>query len=389
MTQRTPRILFYFLHLLGVGHVHRAQRLISAFADAGLETDAIIGGKPVPHLQFAARTTQYLPPIMARDATYSETLDENGKPLTANYIERRTGELLKIFNQLDPDLILIEAFPFGRRVVRQELKALLDAAAARTPKPLVVSSVRDILQEKRKPGRAEEVRDLIDQYFDHVLVHSDPNLITLDATYPLAGQISHKLSYTGFVVPPKIANHDAVQFDVIVSAGGGGFGAPLMQTSLDAAKRDGKSGRRWCLATGPNLDDETFAQLHLNIPDHITIVRHLDGLAAHLKQAQISISQCGYNTAMDVLQAAVESGTKGIFVPYDTQGQTEQLRRAELLQQSGFAQSLPQSSLTTERLGQAIERAEMMKLPHLDIDFKGAVHAASQLKAWIQEASTR
>ena len=47
---------------------------------------------------------------------------------------------------------MIEAFPFGRRQMRFELLPLLDAIAAMTPKPLLVTSVRDILQERVSPA---------------------------------------------------------------------------------------------------------------------------------------------------------------------------------------------------------------------------------------------
>ena len=133
-------------------------------------------------------------------------------------------------------MILFEAFPFGRRMVRHEIAALLQAAAERKNPPLIVSSVRDILQERKKHGRNEETRDLITTQFDHVLVHSDPNLIRLGATFPFASEIETKTSYTGFVVPPVRAVEGAIErYDIIVSAGGGAFGGDLLKTAMEVA----------------------------------------------------------------------------------------------------------------------------------------------------------
>ena len=75
--------------------------------------------------------------------------------LTENRLEKpfqqqRVAEIEAIFDTLNPDLILTEAYPFGRRMVRHEMDALLRAAGKRQPKPLIVASVRDILQERKK-----------------------------------------------------------------------------------------------------------------------------------------------------------------------------------------------------------------------------------------------
>ena len=51
--------------------------------------------------------------------------------------------------------------------------------------PLIVSSVRDILQENRKAGRERKRRSrLINDIFDLVLVHGDPGFARLEETFP-------------------------------------------------------------------------------------------------------------------------------------------------------------------------------------------------------------
>ena len=218
-----PRILFYFLHLLGVGHVYRAKRLIEGFANQGLDVDVIYGGLPIGET-FSANSVFYLPPIQAENAKYKNYLDENGDPLTDAYMQERKVKLLEHVASLSPDLVLFEAFPFGRRIVRNEIFALLENVKSRQYPPLIVTSVRDILQPRVKPGRNEETRDIIQSQFDRVLVHSDPNVIKLNETYPLTSAIEDKISYTGFVVPPAKVTNDVQSFDIIVSTGGGGFG---------------------------------------------------------------------------------------------------------------------------------------------------------------------
>ena len=382
MGTQKPRLLFYFLHLLGVGHVYRARRLIEAFAAEGLAVDVVYGGVPLQGVSFAAESVHYLPPVRAADATYKKMLTGNREELSVDYMESRKKALLSAFAGLKPDAIITEAFPFGRRVVRDEIDALFKAAAKRPSAPLIVSSVRDILQGNRKPGRREEMRDWIRDRFDHVLVHADPDVIRLDETFPLVSDIEEKLTYTGFVVPPVQDKPIVDQHDVIVSSGGGMFGGELMAIALQLANSDVR--RSWCLSTGPNLSRESASTLRDNAASHVTIVDYLPGLAEHMKQAKISISQCGYNTSMDALAAHEASDCRAVFVPHDTTGQTEQLRRAALLQKAGYGICVPQSELTTERLRNAVQQAQQLPKISRAIDFNGAANSASFLRQWIE-----
>ncbi len=379
-----PRVLFYFLHLLGVGHVYRAKRLIEGFVREGIEVDVIYGGEQIGET-FEAASIHYLPSIRAEDATYKRYLDADGELLGEAFMGKRKDNLLTQFAKLQPDLILIEAFPFGRRMVRHEIGAMLNAARARPAPPLVVSSVRDILQERKKPGRVEESLDWIEQYFDHVLAHSDPNLIKLEETFPAAAKIADKVSYTGFVVPSLKESNDIQPYDFIATAGGGGFGGPLMETVVELAGLDPFPGAIWCVATGPHMSPELVAQLRTKAPANLTIVERLDNLASHLAKAKISISQCGYNTAMDVLRVHQESDCRAVFVPYDVEGQSEQARRAGLLAKAGYAINVPQSMLTVDRLATAIgHAAELPKADHR-IDFDGVKNAAKLVRSWIEK----
>ena len=386
MTDKSsPRLLFYFMHLLGVGHVFRAKRLIEGFAREGIAVDIIYGGLPV-ETDFQANSIFYLPPVQVASADYSQYLDANGEPLSQQYMDDRKERLLQHFKTLSPDMILIEAYPFGRRVVRHELAAMIDAARQRVAPPIIVSSVRDILQEGRKPGRNEQTRDIILENFDYVLVHSDPNVIELDETFPFANDISDKLTYTGFVVPPGDAISTNIDsFDIIVSAGGGAFGGELMATALETARQSSFPEFFWCLTTGPNLSEKDFSKLKDTAPENVTVRRRLENLAAHLTKAKVSVSQCGYNTAMDTLRAHESSDCRAVYVPYDTTGQTEQIRRAGLLEKSGFGISLPQSELTPSSLVDAITSA--MELPRAahTVDFAGVNKSAKIIAKWLAE----
>ena len=48
-----------------------------------------------------------------------------------------------------------------------------------------------------------------------------------------------------------------------------------------------------------------------------------------MRRAAISVSQCGYNTALDIIRA----GVPAVVVPFDENGDTEQTVRAHRLEQ--------------------------------------------------------
>jgi len=379
---KPPRILFYFLHLLGVGHIYRAKRLIEGFHRNGMGVDVIYGGMPVADVTFEADSVHYLSPIRAADNAYSHYLDSTGNRLEKPFQMQRAEEITTIFDGLNPDLILTEAYPFGRRMVRHELAALLEAARQRRPAPLVVASVRDILQERKKPGRVEETCTVIDTYYDHILVHSDPKIIPLEATFPAAQKIADKIAYTGFVIPPTVESAVLPACDVVVSAGGGAFGGALMDIALSAAID--RPDLSWLLSTGPNLSERQFDALQARCPPHVQLVRYVANLAEQMKQSKVSVSQCGYNTAMDALAAHHQSPCRAVFVPYDIEGQSEQIRRSQLLEEAGFAINLPQSKLTSQSLNRAIDQAMLLPQVDLNVDFDGVENSARLLREWLE-----
>ncbi|MEM1040363.1 MAG: glycosyltransferase [Pseudomonadota bacterium] len=362
------------------------MQLTKAMAQAGIDVDVIYGGVPLEGAAFEAGSVFHLPPIAVTDASYAHYIDGTGAPLSNPWMTARQALLLEHFATLQPDLLLFEAFPFGRRRVRSEIIALIEAAKKRTPKPIIVSSVRDILQENRKPGRAEETAEWVNTLFDHVLVHSDPALVKLGATFPMFDAIEERVRYSGFVVkddpkptvsPPRV--------DVIVSAGGGAFGQTLMRTAKKAALSDPQD-RHWHIIHGQNADVETKANLTESVSDRITVSRNVDHLRAHMKTAGVTVSQCGYNTAMDALEARLDSSCGIVFVPHDLDNQTEQLRRSQLLEQNGYCVCLPESTCTAATLLAAIDRAALLEPITHEIDFSGAATSAHLLKNWALDA---
>lgn len=371
---KRPRAFFYVQHLLGIGHLARASRIAAALVDDGFDVTVVTGGAPIAGFPGLGVKSVTLPPVTSGDEGFSGLVDLQGKAIDDDFKKRRSEMLLQAFRDCRPDIVIVEAFPFGRRQMRFELLPLIEAIDATSPRPLLATSVRDILQERIKPGRNEETVDLINRHFDLVMVHGDPAFATIDKTFPLAGAIRAEVTYTGLVAaPPSPASE---RFDVLVSVGGGAAGKSLVSSTI-AAARNANNAWKWCLITGPNLPKDEFDAIARDATPALSIFRFREDFASLLTGARLSVSQAGYNTVCDVLRA----GCRSLLVPFVAGGETEQTVRALMLEELGLATVLMEKDLTPEGLAQAIEQALVGPTPAAHrLDLEGARRSAQILR---------
>ncbi|MGB5869146.1 MAG: glycosyltransferase [Albidovulum sp.] len=380
-TPTPPRVFFYVQHLLGIGHLARASRVASALVADGFDVTVVTGGTPVAGFPGPDIGHIALPTIAAGDAGFSGLVDADGHAIDEGFKQARCRLLLDAFDRCKPDIVIIEAFPFGRRQVKFELIPLLDAVHATHPRPQVVCSLRDILQERAKPGRDQESIDLVHKYFDLVLVHGDPAFVRLEETFAPADQIRSKITYSGLVAaPPPPAVSD--RFDVVVSAGGGAVGSDLLRAASQAARRLPDSGA-WCLITGPNLPQADFDNVAASVPSNVTVVRFRKDFPGLIANARLSISQAGYNTVCDVLRA----GCRCLLVPFATGGETEQGQRAMRLEALGLAHVLTEGNLSADTMTCAVQNAlNTPKPPAFALGLDGAQETAAILRKLLDVA---
>lgn len=356
------RVLFHVQHLLGIGHVRRAARIASALSRAGARVTVVQGGFPVPEAGFEDCETIQLPPARAGDPGFGSIVGEDGKPIDDGWKARRAAMLLAVHDDLRPDILLLETFPFGRRAFRFELLPLLERARARPDRPLVASSVRDILVAKKDPAKEAEMAETARRHLDLVLVHGDPAFVPFGASFPFADEIADLIRYTGYVGPDPgpLPPGDEGRDEIVVSVGGGAVGERLLRIACDAARLSANQpGRRWRLLAGPDLPERAFAALSADAPPSAIMERARPDFSGLLARTCVSVSQAGYNTVMDILAA----GCRSVLVPFAAGGETEQTIRARLLAERGRARMLEEAALTPETLAAAVEAAARTPAP--------------------------
>lgn len=385
-----PTLLHYCHHSVGLGHLVRSTAVAEALARS-FRVVLCIGG-PVPAGVRAPNGVELvaLAPIAAAPGGGLRSLDPR---LTLEQAwDSRRERLLALYRELLPAALVVELFPFGRAKFASELLPLLSAARG-DPRPVqVIASVRDLLVANKRDQRAHD--DLaaarLTAYFDAVVVHADARFARLEETFRPSLFPPTPVLYSGFVTPStgRPAREPDPLPEVLVSAGGGLHGAPLLHAAA-AAHREclATLGLRTRLVTGPFLpaaEASGLRELAAAVPG-LSLQEFIPDLCSAMARAAVSVSRGGYNTMIDVLRA----GAPAVVVPYDDRGDQEQTERARRLARLGVLAVLPASELTPERLAAAILRALEAEPSPVDLDLDGAEKTARIVLDLVEAASPR
>ena len=375
-----PRLLIYVQNLLGIGHLRRAAGVSRAAVDKGFDVTFVSGGMPINGLDVGGATFHQIPPVRALDGDFKILVDENNNQIDDKWRDHRRQALLKLFDKIQPKILLTELFPFGRRQFRFELIPLLKKAKVAKWKPRVVCSMRDILVTKPRHDRNLEIAETLETFYDKILVHGDQKIISLADTFPLETKISNLVEYTGYVLTPEHLGDtgEGGTGEILVSAGGGAVGYETLPKIFDLRDKISVNNVPWRFVTGPHMPLEVYKALKDKETKCTIVERSRPDLPAVISRAILSISQAGYNTIAEILN----SGTPAVVVPYEGGVETEQRLRADLLAKRSLLQIVDEKELTTKNLEKAIRQAlkiHSSKKAHINLD--GAASTANALWA--------
>ena len=347
----TARVMIVVTHLLGSGHLSRALTLARAFAASGHDPHVVSGGFPAPQLDATGVTLHQLLPLRSDGTDFSRLLTEDGAEATAHDRTVRRRMLLDLLGEIAPEVLITELFPFGRRNLRDEFRGLLKSAHDMVPRPRIFASIRDILAPPSKPSKRAFADEMVARFYDAVLVHSDPSMIPLEASWAVSPELAPKIRYTGFVAPPLPTDGgpDGAG-EVLVSAGGGSVGDSVFAAALDAARA---SPLTWRLLVGGQDAKARLSALQDHSPPNAIVEGARPDFRSMLRHAAASVSLCGYNTTMDILQ----TGLPSVIVPFDEGGEVEQGLRARALSHLPGLEVVTMRDLDGATLLAAIDRA--------------------------------
>jgi predicted glycosyltransferase len=380
-----PTLLLYCQHSLGLGHLKRSWALARHFSRVFRVVLVSGGAPPVGLAPPGGIEIVELPALAQNEAGGLFAVDSSRS--VDDVRRERVERLIGLYRRLRPDVVVIELFPFGRRKFQAELLALL-AETRNEPRPIVASSVRDLLVDRADRQKHDDrARDTCAAYFDLVLVHADPRFATLDDTFRPSRPMETPVHHTGFVVDEGRADEAVpARFGMLVSGGGGRFAERLYTMAIDAHALLGDAAPPMTIVAGPLCPDDLFARLCTAAASRpaIHVERTVADLCGAMRRAAVSVSQCGYNTALDIVRAAVPA----IVVPFDDNGDTEQTVRAMRLEQLR-AVRVVRAAAGSAALAGALAAAHTFHPAASVLDLSGGPRSAEILAAALRQRQLR
>lgn len=383
-----PKILFYCQHSLGMGHLVRSLALAESLS-AEFRVILLNGGRLPKQMRVPDKVEIInLPPLGFDEKNNLVSRDKRRKVETAQDLRREI--ILETYENEKPEILLIELFPFGRKKFASELIPLLERGRGKSK---IISSLRDILVGKGKDRQKFEERavETANRFFDAILIHSDSDFARLEDSFSSSKLLRVPVFYTGFVAPktqslnkPKRAGRAK---KIIVSAGGGLVGENLLQTAIEAhALLPDKEHIEMKIIGGLFLPEKAYDSLRRAAKNqkNIHLRRFVRNLRGEMSCADLSISQCGYNTTLDILQ----SGVSALVAPFgNASGEDEQTRRARRLEKIGAWRVC--EKLTAENLAREIQKTWRFQPRKIWLGMNGGEISARIIKELLSKSATQ
>jgi predicted glycosyltransferase len=364
------RVLVYSHDSFGLGHLRRCRAIAHALVGHHKKLNVLIlSGSPIiGRFSFRARVDFVRVPgiIKLKNGDYTSlNLDvdiHHTLALRASIIEHTA----QVF---DPHLFLVDKEPLGLLgEVAKTLRLLKRRGGCR-----LVLGLRDIMDD---PGSlAEEwqrkgVNPALQRLYDHVWVYGLRQIYDPISAYGFSDAVAAKTVFTGYLrreanaevpLPPGLADMLAQREYLLITPGGGGDGADLIDAALSAYERfDARLPWPALIVYGPFLPARqraAFERRAARLPRVTTLIfhEHLENLMEH---AAGVVSLGGYNTFCEVLSL----NKRSLIVPRVTP-RAEQLLRADAARELGLVRMLHPGKLSAETLAEAIMELPDQPLP--------------------------
>lgn len=376
------KIAFYCQHILGIGHLKRSLQLCSALADKGHTLLLFLGGSATHIADTRIEVCQL--PCLRMDENFGGIFPCDPDAELTQIKQERQEILLQKMDAFAPDVFITELYPMGRKAFRFELDPLLKKLQGSC---LCVASVRDILVEKEEGKEKFEKRavKILNSFYQGLLIHSDPKVITLDESFTQMNEITIPVHYTGFIAPKKTQFTTACSSTpsntlptIIASIGGSRVGEQLLEQvcTVSHQRVDRFQFKVFC---GKDSPQEYIDHLQKIADQNVRVLPFSSDFDSELAGASLSLSMAGYNTCMNLLQI----GVPALCFPFaQNREQSLRINRLEGISNIHF---LHQKDLQATRLLQRIEETIAIGYTKNTINLDGADSSAHLIEEMIRK----
>ncbi|TFH41281.1 MAG: hypothetical protein E4H01_15200 [Lysobacterales bacterium] len=213
----------------GAGHIQRALALAGELSEH-FEVTLVLSKRPAETV--AAPDGVKLVFLGALEADPESNLKQRSSA--------RRDTILRIFDSLRPRVLAIDSFPFPGYPLHEDFLALVKEARSDHHGESLVACVTDGILANDAPNNealANRAADILDRYFDIVIVRSDPIFARLEEFFRPKNNVRTPLYHTGFIAPERSDLRPSAgrsRNGIVVSAGAGVSGMALYKCAIEA-----------------------------------------------------------------------------------------------------------------------------------------------------------
>ncbi|MCU0837261.1 MAG: hypothetical protein MUE49_00890 [Rhodospirillales bacterium] len=385
--RRHCRLLIYSHDSFGLGHLRRcraiAQALVSHRRDL---TVLILSGSPIiGSFSFSSRVDFVRIPgvIKLRHGDYTAlSLDMGIEEILAMRAEiiRHTAEAFA------PSIFLVDKEPLGLRGEVRDTLTMLKARGA-----LLVLGLRDVMDEPMQLAeewQRKNAASALNDLYDSIWVYGLPQICNALEGIRLPASTLAKVRYTGYL-RRTLSKHARTAVGpassrpyLLVTTGGGGDGAALIDWVLRAYEHDPTIPHRALLVLGPFMRStlqQGFMDRVARLPrvEAITFEAEMESLMA---AADGIVAMGGYNTFCEILSF----DKPAVIVPREAP-RLEQFIRAQRAQALGLVHMLSATeNRSAQRMATALHELPLQPRPS-QIQIPGLLDGLSVIAGLVDE----
>lgn len=371
---RCLRFLLYCHDTYGLGHLRRTLALAEYFTRTLSYAEVlIVTGAPLAHAFTLPPRVDY---VKLPAVTKSSRGEYEARSLTMDFVavrDLRASLLRETVLAYKPDVFLVDHAPHG---MKGEVLPTLNALRVVMPNCLRVLGLRDIVDAGaivQQTWTQENIYYTLDHSYDLILIYGSQQFYDIGQEYRLPPTVLPRIRYCGYLdrvtdetmIQPQASVSSSslasTQPLVVVTAGGGGDGFPLLSTYLHSLQQMKMLPYKSLLITGPLMNEEeqcTLRHLAASLPtEAVQIEAFIPDSVSLFRSADLVVSMAGYNTIVELL--ALQK--RMLLIPR-TVPRLEQYERAIRLAQHNLAGVLLPDDLTPSAIMHAVQHA--LTLPH-------------------------
>ena len=358
------RVVLYSHDTFGLGHLRRSRAIASALTQSGVAASAIIlTGSPVAgRFTFPESVDHVRLPGVKKLADGSYASQTSGMDIDET-TALRSAIIRTAIDEYEPDLLIVDKEPTGfRGELLPALNALRDQYQTRT-----ILGLRDVLDEPEVLAREWERKGALEAaetLYDEVWVYGPKSVYDPTQGLALSKELRRRLHWTGYLRREIVDATDVPEQPyVLITPGGGGDGAAMVNLVLSAYEQDPTLTPHAMLVYGPFLSGDVRAEFEARVArleGRVTAVGFESKIEALFAGAEGVVCMGGYNTFCEVLSF----DKRALIVPRTTP-RLEQWIRASRAEELGLVRMLDEwrDGLTPQAMIKGIRALPTQKRP--------------------------